>query len=126
MVDPIPPPQATASPPSTDTWAKQFNSWGALIVSFAILALYATHTSDDTMKALVMVVGGYWLGSSNSSQKKDDTLAANSIALAGSTPPTTVTTTTGAEPGRPATLTTTTGPAAAIGSVPPVSPKLGG
>lgn len=61
---------------NNDTWSQRFNAYGALIVTAIIFGLFATHASDDTMKALAMLAGSYWLGSSNSSQKKDDTIAA--------------------------------------------------
>jgi hypothetical protein len=71
---------------TSDTWAKRFNAYGALIVTIIIFGLFGWHPTDDTMKALAMLAGGYWLGSSNSSQKKDDTTAALGAALATSTP----------------------------------------
>ena len=72
--------------PSGASWSQMFNSYGALIVTIIIFALFATNHSDDTMKALAMLAGGYWLGSSNSSQKKDDTITAAQQALATSAP----------------------------------------
>ena len=76
--------------PPTDSWSKMFNSYGAMVVTVIIFALYATHSTDDTLKNLAVLAAGYWLGSSNSSQKKDDTNAATTAvamqALATSSP----------------------------------------
>lgn len=40
----------------------------------------------ETVKALTMVAGGYWLGSSAGGQKKDDTIAAQGVMLSQSSP----------------------------------------
>ena len=63
-----------------------FNSYGALLVTVIIFALFYLHPADDTTKALAMLAAGFWLGSSNSSQKKDDTITAAQQALATSAP----------------------------------------
>jgi hypothetical protein len=107
----------------TETWGVRFNAYGAMFVTATIFLLMLIGLSIaawwrdtqlfnglmETVKALVMVAAGFWIGSSNSSQKKDDTLAATAAALATSTPAPVVTTTTTEAPA--ATTTTTTGPA---------------
>jgi hypothetical protein len=70
----------------------------------------------ETVKALVMVAAGFWIGSSNSSQKKDEAAAADSLkkteALAASAPvaPVAPVVTTTKTEGQEATVTTTTEP----------------
>lgn len=82
-------------------WAKRFGSWGALLVTAAVFGLFylglivsarspeppAAFTNlMETIKALALLVVGYWVGSSNSSQKKDETIAKSAEALAVSAP----------------------------------------
>lgn len=126
MPDPAP---IVVPAPVDDTWAKRFNAYGAMFVTSSVFFLMLLGLSIaawwkdtqmfnglmETVKALVMVAAGYWIGSSNSSQKKDDTIAANTKALAAGATPTI--TTTVVEPGPPATATTTTQPL-------PEGPKL--
>jgi hypothetical protein len=104
----------TAAAP-VEAWGRRFNAYGAMFVTATIFLLMliglaiAAWWRDaqlfnglmETVKALVMVAAGFWIGSSNSSQKKDDTLAATAAALATSTPAPLLT----------ATTTGTTGPA---------------
>lgn len=82
----MPDPAWTADP---DPWAKRFQAWGSMGVTFAILILLAyvlviTSRATDTqafnglievVKAMAMIVVGFWLGSSNSGQRKDDVIA---------------------------------------------------
>ncbi len=84
------------------SWAKRFNSYGALFVTIIVFLLlgmglifsYWSKTDPsqsfgnlmETIKALAMVCAGYWVGSSNSSQKKDEVLASSAAALANSIP----------------------------------------
>lgn len=84
-----------------DAWGKRFNAYGAMFVTAIVFLLMliglciAAWWKDqqlfnglmETVKALVMVAAGYWIGSSNSSQKKDETIAATTAALAISSPP---------------------------------------
>lgn len=92
-----------------DAWSKRFNAYGALAVTGATFFLLFVgmmiaawwrdqqlfNGAMETVKALVMVAAGFWIGSSNSSQRKDEALADASKALAVSAPvPPVVTTTT--------------------------------
>jgi hypothetical protein len=95
MPDPITPP--------VDYWSKRFNAYGAMFVTVAVFTLLAAGMGIsvwekdtqlfnglmETVKALVMVAAGYWIGSSNSSQRKDETISQQSAALAVSMPPVT-------------------------------------
>lgn len=94
-----------------DSWSLRFNAYGALCVTAAIfsafffgMAITAWHNDSnsfnallETIKSLVMLAAGFWLGSSNSKRqqdealtestiKKDETIAAQSVALATSVP----------------------------------------
>lgn len=113
-------------PTADDTWARRFNAYGAMFVTATVFLLMLMglciaawwHDQQlfnglmETVKALVMVAAGYWIGSSNSSQKKDDTLAATAAALADSAPTAAVVTTTKVE-APDGTTTTTIAPAGA-------------
>jgi hypothetical protein len=67
-------------------WATKVKDLGALAVTAAVVALYATFPADDTLKNILIMVVSYWVGSSNSSSKKDDTIATSTAALAVSVP----------------------------------------
>jgi hypothetical protein len=68
------------------TWATKVKDLGALAVTAAVVALYASFPADDTLKNILIMVVSYWVGSSNSSSKKDDTIATSTAALAVSVP----------------------------------------
>lgn len=132
-----------ALPPPSDAWSRRFNAYGALGVTSAIfgafffgMAITAWHNDTqsfnallETVKTLVILAAGFWLGSSNSKRqqdevlaastiKKDETIAAQGVALATSTPVAATTTT--EVDAKAGTATTTTGPAAE-GAAAPVS-----
>jgi hypothetical protein len=87
------------TPSPTDQVGWRFNALGALFVTVMVflflgggLAVTAWNKDTqgfnqlmETVKALVMVAAGYWIGSSNSSQNKDATIAA--IAAPPAAPP---------------------------------------
>lgn len=112
-------------------WNKRFSAYGAMAVTASIFFLLFVgmmiaawwrdqqlfNGAMETVKALVMVAAGYWLGSSKSGQQKDDALADASKALATSSPLPPVVTTTTTEPsapGAPSTTTTTATGAATL------------
>lgn len=76
----------SAAGSSAVSWATKVKDLGAIAVTAAVIALYATMPTDDTLKNLMILVVGYWVGSSNSSNKKDETIAASTAALAVSAP----------------------------------------
>lgn len=95
----------------SETWSQRFNAYGALGVTACIFGMFffgmavtawqqdgqSFNNMLETVKSLVMIGGGYWLGSSNEGRKKTDVIAAQSAALATSVPSnamTAVTTTT--------------------------------
>lgn len=73
-----------------DTWGKRVNAFGAMFVTATVFVMLCSGLAvavwwDDkqlfanlmeTVKALVMVAAGFWVGSSSNSQKKDETIAA--------------------------------------------------
>ncbi len=76
----------SAATSNAASWATKVKDLGALAITAAVVALYATFPADDTLKNILIMVVSYWVGSSNSSSKKDDTIATSTAALATSTP----------------------------------------
>jgi hypothetical protein len=85
---------------SVDLWFRRITVYGAIGVTVSVFVLFlygmivasgfsepsAFNALLETIKNLVMVASGYWLGSSFNSSKKDDMLARNSEMLAKSVP----------------------------------------
>lgn len=86
---------ATPMVPSTadSDWSKRFNAYGALAVTAAIFAAFfygmavtawrndtqSFGTLMETVKTLLILAAGFWLGSSNSKRQQDEVLAATTI-----------------------------------------------
>jgi hypothetical protein len=82
----VPPAEA----PRTDAWSRRFSTIGAMFVTAMIFLLFAACMAvaylwedkqafnglSETVKALVMVAAGFWIGSSSGSKQQSEVIAA--------------------------------------------------